>query len=248
MTAFASTQLDTHHSGSAGTGVWFRAMRAVPVIVAVYLTATAHAAPHVLDVRVVSIADGDSLTVRDSNGVTHGVRLLGIDAPEHGQPYGRQSKESLVRIALDEDVRIEWSERDDYGRLVAKLWVVPADAPCRSASCPRTLDAGYAQVVGGMAWHFKRYERDQSPEDRHRYADAETEARARKVGLWRDPAAAPPWDWRRGLVNGPVKKSRRDICHAPESPTYRSVTRFTSYPTVEACLASGGRLPKPSGG
>ena len=118
----------------------------------------------------------------------------------------------------------------------------------RPAPCPRTLDTGLAQVTTGLAWHYKKYERDQSEEDRHRYADAETEARARRLGLWQDPAAAPPWDWRRGLTNGPVKKSRSDICHAPDSPTYRTVTRFTSYPTVEACLASGGRLPKPSGG
>jgi len=225
-------------------------MRASSLLLAalcVFATA-ARAAPHVLDVHVVAVADGDSLTVRDSNGVTYEVRLAGIDAPEHGQPYSRQSKASLVRMALGQDARIEWSERDGYGRLVAKAWVVPADASCLASSCPRTLDTGLAQVTTGLAWHYKKYERDQSEQDRHRYADAETEARARRLGLWQDPAAAPPWDWRHGLTNGPVKKSRGDICHAPGNPTYRTVRRFTSYPTVEACLASGGRLPKPSGG
>ena len=225
-------------------------MRASSLLLAalcVFATA-ARAAPHVLDVHVVAVADGDSLTVRDSNGVTHWVRLAGIDAPEHGQPYSRQSKSSLVRMALDEDARLEWSERDGYGRLVAKVWVVPSDAPCQASSCPRTLDTGLAQVTTGLAWHYKKYERDQSEKDRHRYADAETEARARRLGLWQDPAAVPPWDWRHGLTHGPVKKSRGDICHAPGNPTYRTVRRFTSYPTVEACLASGGRLPKPSGG
>jgi endonuclease YncB( thermonuclease family) len=199
-------------------------------------------------VHVIAVADGDSLTVRDGNGLTHGVRLAAIDAPEHGQPYGDQSKRSLTRMAHDKDARLEWLERDDYGRLVAKLWVAPDDAPCGAAPCAMTLDTGLAQITSGLAWHFKRYERGQSEEDRHRYADAETEARARKLGLWRDPAAAPPWDWRRGLTNGPIKKSRRDVCHTPDSPTYASVTRFRSYPTVEACLASGGRLPKGSGG
>ena len=218
------------------------------LIAACTLTTVAQAAPHVLDVHVVAVTDGDSLTVRDSNGVTHGVRLGGIDAPEHGQPYSRQSKSSLVRIALGQDARIEWAGRDGYGRLVAKVWVAPADAPCPAAPCPRTLDTGLAQVTAGLAWHYRKYERDQTEEDRHRYADAEANARARRLGLWQEPAATPPWDWRLGLQNGPIKKSRRDICHAPDSPTYRSVTRFQSYPTVEACLASGGRLPKPSGG
>ena len=227
-------------------------MRAVPVLVVGGICALAlvsvAAGASVLDVQVVAIADGDSLTVRDSNGLTHGVRLAGIDAPEHGQPWGDRSKQNLSRMALNQNARIEWSERDDYGRIVAKLWVIPADAPCQAADCPRTLDTGLAQVTSGLAWHYKKYERDQSAEDRHRYADAESEARVRRLGLWRDPAAAPPWEWRHGLTNGPVKKSRRNVCHAPDSPTYRTVTRFSSYPTVEACLASGGRLPKPSGG
>ena len=206
------------------------------------------AGTHVLDVNVVAVADGDSLTVRDSNGVSHDVRVAGIDAPEHGQPYGQQAKSSLTRMALGAEARMEWTERDGYGRFVAKVWVVPADRPCQTASCPRTLDVGLAQVISGLAWHYKKYERDQSVQDRYRYADAETEARARGLGLWKDPAATPPWDWRRGSSSGPIKKSRTGICHAPDSPTYPTVTRFRSYPTVEACLASGGRLPKPSGG
>jgi endonuclease YncB( thermonuclease family) len=225
-------------------------MRA-PWLLIVALCAAAGAADgdsRVLDVRVVAVADGDSLTVRDSNSLTHGVRLAAIDAPEHGQPWGERSKQSLTHMTLGKDVRIEWVERDDYGRLVAKVWVTPADAPCPATSCPRTLDAGLAQITAGLAWHFKRYERDQAEEDRHRYADAETEARARKLGLWQDATAGPPWEWRRGFTNGPVKKSRHNVCHAPESPTYSTVRRFTSYPTIDACLASGGRLPKPSGG
>jgi endonuclease YncB( thermonuclease family) len=225
-----------------------KALSALIAIGCTALTTAQAAANRVLDVHVIGVADGDSLTVRDGNGLTHGVRLAAIDAPEHGQPFGDQSKRSLTRMALNKDARLVWVERDDYGRLVAKLWVTPDDAPCRTTPCPMTLDAGLAQITSGLAWHFKRYERDQSEEDRHRYADAETEARARTLGLWQDPAAAPPWDWRRGLTNGPIKKSRRDVCHTPDSPTYASVTRFRSYPTVEACLASGGRLPKGSGG
>ena len=246
----AAAEFDPHHGDARRDVAASWRMRTSPALLAAacILATVAQAAPQVLDVRVVSVADGDSLTVRDSNGVTHGVRLAGIDAPEHGQPYSRQSKASLVRMALGQDARIEWSERDGYGRLVAKAWVAPADVSCLANSCPRTLDTGLAQVTTGLAWHYKKYERDQSEQDRHRYADAETEARARRLGLWQDPAAAPPWDWRHGLTNGPVKKSRGDICHAPGNPTYRTVTRFTSYPTVEACLASGGRLPKPSGG
>jgi hypothetical protein len=41
-----------------------------------------------------------------------------------------------------------------------------------------------------------------------------------------------------------VKKSRSGICHAPNSRYYTQTQQFTAYSSVEACLASGGRLPK----
>ena len=73
----------------------------------------------------------------------------------------------------------------------------------------------------------------------------EYEARVRKAGLWSEPDPTPPSDWRHGDLGGPTKKATSSgICHVPGSPSYSSVKKFTQYPTLEACLASGGRLPK----
>jgi len=41
-----------------------------------------------------------------------------------------------------------------------------------------------------------------------------------------------------------VKKSASDICHAPDSPWFSRTTHFQAFDTLQACLASGGRLPK----
>jgi endonuclease YncB( thermonuclease family) len=197
-----------------------------------------------LEAHVVKVNDGDSLEVRDSNGLVHRVRLAGIDAPEHDQPFGNRARQALSRLVLDHDVRLEIQKRDGYGRLVAKVWVVSPDAGCTVPSCPKTLDVGQAQLVSGLAWHYKRYEQEQTEEDRLRYAFEENEARVRKRGLWVDPHARTPAEWRYGLTDGSIKKSRTGICHAPDSPAYRSVRYFTSFPTLDACLASGGRVPR----
>ena len=58
-------------------------------------------------------------------------------------------------------------------------------------------DANLEQVEDGMAWHYKKYQWEQSPSDRMKYSDAELEARRNKVGLWHDPNPVPPWDYRR---------------------------------------------------
>ena len=44
--------------------------------------------------------------------------------------------------------------------------------------------------------------------------------------------------------SGPVKKSRSGICHCPGGQHYSRTNNFTAYPTIEACLDSGGRHPK----
>ncbi len=44
--------------------------------------------------------------------------------------------------------------------------------------------------------------------------------------------------------NPPVKKSDSGICHIRGSTYYARTKHFTPYPTLEACLKSGGRLPQ----
>ena len=47
-----------------------------------------------------------------------------------------------------------------------------------------------------------------------------------------------------GDAGGPVKMSRRNICHAPGTRWYNETVNFTSYNSVDDCLAAGGRLPR----
>ena len=47
-------------------------------------------------------------------------------------------------------------------------------------------------VKAGFAWWFRKY----APKDRELEA-LESEARAAKSGLWADPKAMPPWEYRR---------------------------------------------------
>jgi hypothetical protein len=68
-------------------------------------------------------------------------------------------------------------------------------------SCPffPSRDINLKQIQAGLAWHYKAYERDQSPADREHYAAAEESARKADVGLWVDRSPMPPWDCRRGV-------------------------------------------------
>jgi len=144
--------------------------------------------------KVVAVTDGDTIKVLDSNSVQYKVRLTGIDAPEKAQPFGNASRNHLASMVAGKNVRIESSKTDRYGRVLGKVWVQPRDC----SSCGKTLDANHAQILSGMAWWYRYYAKEQPPEDRGRYESAEDEAKKRKLGLWSESNAIPPWAWRKG--------------------------------------------------
>ena len=165
-------------------------MRCMLTAVVVACSLGAHA--ETISGRVVSVSDGDTITVLDANRNQHKIRLIGIDAPEKVQAYGQRSKQHLSDLIFRKDVRIEWRKTDRYQRIVGQVFVAPFDCP----TCDKTVDAGLEQIRSGMAWWYRQYANDQAPEDRRQYEVAETEARQGRVGLWRDTDPVPPWDFR----------------------------------------------------
>ena len=134
--------------------------------------------------KVVSVADGDTITVLDANNTQHKIRLQGIDAPEKAQAFGQKSKQALHQLVHSKQVTIEFQEKDKYGRTVGKVLL-------------NGNDICLAQIKLGMAWHYKQYESEQSKEDRAQYSQTEQDAKDRKVGLWNDKTPIPPWEFRR---------------------------------------------------
>jgi endonuclease YncB( thermonuclease family) len=133
--------------------------------------------------KVVKIQDGDTLTVLTSDKQEHRIRLAGIDAPERNQPFGTRARQTLASLAFGKNVVVEFGKRDRYGRTIGKVLV-------------NDRDINLEQVRHGLAWHYKFYQREQSPEDRNAYASAELEARSKHLGLWTHTNPVPPWEWR----------------------------------------------------
>jgi endonuclease YncB( thermonuclease family) len=140
--------------------------------------------PKELTARVVGVHDGDTITVLDRTNRQHKIRLSGIDAPELGQDFSQASKKYLSSLVFGQDVMIEHDKVDRWGRIVGKVLV-------------GGRDVNLEMVEAGLAWHFKRYEKEQSQADRIAYADAERRARDAKKGIWSLADPVPPWERRR---------------------------------------------------
>jgi endonuclease YncB( thermonuclease family) len=156
----------------------------LPVIVIFLLFSLPIVNAESLTGRGVRVTDGDAIVVLDAEKVQHKIRLQGIDAPERHKDFGTKSKGHMSYLVAGRTVEMYYSKYDRYGRVLGKVIV-------------NGEDANLEQVEAGMAWHYKKYQREQSPSDRVKYSDAELEARMHKVGLWHDPNPMPPWDYRR---------------------------------------------------
>lgn len=128
--------------------------------------------------KVVSIADGDTITVLDASKVQHKIRLQGIDAPEKKQAFGTKSKEMLSEKIGEKEVVVTWKEKDRYGRILGDVML-------------GNRHINLEMVQDGMAWHYKQYSKSKE------LASAEDEARRQKMGLWADKSAESPWDFRK---------------------------------------------------
>ena len=99
--------------------------------------------------KVVKITDGDTIHVLDQAKTRYKIRLAGIDAPEKGQIYGKKSSNNLAKHIAGQQIEVEYDKRDRYGRIVGKVLY-------------HGQDINLAQVIEGFAWHYKKYQREQS--------------------------------------------------------------------------------------
>ena len=118
------------------------------------------------EVRVLSVIDGDTLRVVDSEEQAIKIRLYGVDCPELGQHSGTRAKEFAKNILQNKRIMVQSQGKDRYGRTVAI--VILEDG--RSLQ-ERLLRAGLAgttantasscgTVLAGRSWSITRASRN----------------------------------------------------------------------------------------
>lgn len=134
------------------------------------------------EARVVSVTDGDTLTV-EIDGVNERIRLIGINAPEAGECFAAEATAELRRLTVGTTVTLETdrSDRDAFGRLLRYVYV---QDPVRGR-----LFVNAVLVEGGFAI-ANRYEPDTARADELDVAQGFAQEANR--GLWADGACGPP--------------------------------------------------------
>ena len=130
--------------------------------------------------QVAYVIDGDTFQLSSHKLGDIRIRIAEIDAPELQQQYGQKAKSYLRDLIESKDVICSITEKDRYGRYIAKI-NVPGT---------RNIDVGAEMVRAGYAWHYKKYSGNQE------LSNMEIKARLKKRGLWSDQDVVAPWIYR----------------------------------------------------
>ena len=139
-------------------------------------------------VSVLSIGDGDTITITNGAQKTR-VRLACIDAPETSQtPYGMESRQSLQRLLpIGVEVTVRSKATDRYGRTVGEV-------------LRGSTNINQQQVASGNSFVYWQYIKGC---DRQTYSHLENDARLKRLGVWSVVNGIQrPWEYRRNRKGG----------------------------------------------
>jgi micrococcal nuclease len=148
--------------------------------------------PVVITGKVVSVHDGDTVTILVPTNQQVKIRLAEIDAPEKGQAFGNKSKLALSDKVAGKTVMIQVVDKDRYGRSVGNIhlgdrWI------------------NLEMVQEGWAWMYRQYSKSVVMES------AEKQARTEGLGLWADKNPIPPWEYRHPAHTEPFSKEESPV-------------------------------------
>lgn len=128
--------------------------------------------------KVIAIKDGDTVVVLLDGNIQKTLRLAEVDCPESGQPFGKNAKQFTAGEVFGKMVTFIPTTEDRYGRTIAKIY----------------YDEKYLSeeiITAGFGWWYHYYS------DNKNLGVLESIAKAKKLGLWSDPNAVSPWEYRK---------------------------------------------------
>jgi endonuclease YncB( thermonuclease family) len=136
--------------------------------------------------QVISVGDGDTLTVKNSRGDRIIVRLACVDAPEMSQkPYGEAAAKRLKQLTpVGSNVNLRVIDQDRYGRSVAEV-------------SRGSTSVNLQMVTDGQAVVYQQYLKGCSQTLQQQLLQAEKIAKRQKLGFWQQSNPVLPEVYRR---------------------------------------------------
>ena len=167
------------------------------------------AKPQAIFAQIVSISDGDTLTIRSDSGQNIIIKLACIDAPERNQPGGKEAAQRLSTL-LPKGVTVMFGPfgyKDQYGR-----------TPGIVLRGPQFINMEL--VREGQAWIYEKEDSRCQQGYPEQFRQGQANAQKRRLGLWSQTNPCPPWDYRSNKCGAiptppPKKRTSPDVLRMP---------------------------------
>lgn len=125
---------------------------------------------------MISVADGDTISIRNSRGATQKLRIVGIDAPEshatrfgYAECYGKEASDFLKKfLPIGTVVEVIYYGNDKYQRELAEVFV-------NGESIAKTL------IKNGYGWVYRS---GVKPSNYQELLEIEKSLEGSSIGLW----------------------------------------------------------------
>ncbi|TBR56395.1 hypothetical protein B4U84_30080 [Westiellopsis prolifica IICB1] len=138
--------------------------------------------------EVVSVADGDTITVKRGSETTK-IRFCGIDANESQQEGGQEAK-AYLKTLLEKSgntVMVSPVTTDRYKRTVAEVFIAVGN--------DQELFIQEEMLKAGMARVYPQFV--SSCPNKDAILKAQEIGKQNRAGVWANPNSIPPWEWRK---------------------------------------------------
>lgn len=213
------------------------------LFLAVFLLVPSLCLAQTLTGKVISVADGDTITILTNTKQQVKIRLYGIDTPESGQAFGQKAKQFTSSLVFGKQVEVKAYDTDKYGRTVGVVLV-------------NGQNVNEEIIRAGYAWQYRKYCKETFCPS---WLDLEDRARSSKIGIWYDKKPIPPWEWRKvaresnspdpfvsplpsvsaGAYHGNIKSH---VLHASRCQDYNCKNCTASFSSVDEALSAGYRV------
>ena len=129
--------------------------------------------------RCIGVTDGDTFTCLDTMGNQQKVRIAEIDAPELGQPYGRNARDTLAELIFGKSLAVVPIGSTSDGIVICNVSV-------------SGKDIAREMVIMGLAWRL--------PEAAIPLIQDQQDAQNGKRGLWSEASPIPPWEFKKAAL------------------------------------------------
>ncbi|MBI1319950.1 MAG: PDZ domain-containing protein [Candidatus Hydrogenedens sp.] len=179
--------------------------------------------------KVVSVEEGDLVTIERAGQSAEQARLYGVDAPESDQPFSKEARQFVEDKAKGKEVSIELVTQTTDG------------IPVIVVRTPEHENLSQELLKSGLAW----WDENNTPDD-GTLKSMNAKAIGAEAGLWKEAAALAPWDYRKSHGGAEVIYQTRVEDKAAETEKEPTVLKAKGDPNMKSSLPPASPSPAPA--